>query len=146
MIFPRWYDGAVYRIGELAEKARVSKRTIDYYTSIGLLKAERSKSNYRIYTDEALHDLKFIEECKSLHFPLDEIKRKLEMRKAKNIHAADVEKHVCALTQQMKQLYVELFDLIPLLETLDNEQKELLTNNLSKLTTALTNSLIKVSS
>jgi MerR family copper efflux transcriptional regulator len=124
----------------------VSKRTIDYYTSIGLLKAERSKSNYRIYTDEALNDLKFIEECKSLHFPLDEIKRKLEMRKAKTIHAAEVDKHVYALSQQMKQLYVDLFDLIPILEKLDEEQKELLTSNLSLLRTALMKSLLKVTS
>ncbi|NRD78326.1 MerR family transcriptional regulator [Bacillus sp. BRMEA1] len=124
----------------------VSKRTIDYYTSIGLLKAERSKSNYRIYSDETLNDLKFIEECKSLHIPLDEIRRKLEMRKAQNIQASEVDKHVCALTQQMKQLYVDLFDLIPILEKLDEEQKEMLTSNLSLLRTALVKSLLKVTS
>lgn len=142
----RWYDGAVYRIGEIAEIAHVSKRTIDYYTSIGLLKAERSKSNYRIYTDESLDDLKFIEECKSLYFPLDEIRRKLEMRKAKNIHETDVDKHVCAVTQQMKQLYSDLFDLIPILEKLDEQQKEKLVNNLSLLRSALKKSLVNVTS
>ncbi|WP_284037415.1 MerR family transcriptional regulator [Neobacillus sp. 114] len=143
----RWYDGAVYRIGELAERAMVSKRTIDYYTSIGLLKADRSKSNYRIYTDESLHDLKFIEECKSLHYPLDEIKRKLEMRKAAgSIQASEVEKHVCTLTQQMLKLHNDLFDIIPFIEKLDEKQKETLTNNLSLLRTALLKSLLKVSS
>ena len=142
----RWYDGAVYRIGELAEIAMVSKRTIDYYTSIGLLKAERSKSNYRIYSDESLEDLKFIEECKSLHFPLDEIKRKLEMRKEKNIRESEVEKHVSSVTQLMKQLNSDLFDLIPILEKLDDEQKKKLTNNLSMLRTALMKSLLNVTS
>jgi MerR family copper efflux transcriptional regulator len=122
----------------------VSKRTIDYYTSIGLLKAERSKSNYRIYSDEALDDLKFIEECKNLHFPLDEIRRKLEMRKAKHIRQSEVEKHVSAVTQQMKQLNSDLFDLIPILEKLDEEQKEKLTSNLSLLRTALMKSLLSV--
>ena len=142
----RWYDGAVYRIGEIAEIAHVSKRTIDYYTSIGLLKAERSKSNYRIYSDESLEDLKFIEECKSLHFPLDEIKRKLEMRKEKNIRESEVEKHVSSVTQLMKQLNSDLFDLIPILEKLDDEQKKKLTNNLSMLRTALMKSLLNVTS
>ena len=142
----RWYDGAVYRIGELAERAMVSKRTIDYYTSIGLLKADRSESNYRIYTDESLHDLKFIEECKSLHYPLDEIKRKLEIRKEGSIQASEVEKHVCTLTQQMLKLHNDLFDIIPLLEELDAKQKEKLSNNLSLLRTALLKSLLKVSS
>jgi MerR family transcriptional regulator, copper efflux regulator len=122
----------------------LSKRTIDYYTSIGLLKAERSKSNYRIYSDEALDDLKFIEECKSLHFPLDEIKRKLEMRKEKNLRESEVEKHVSAVTQQMKQLHSDLFDLIPILEKLDEEQKEKLTNNLSLLRAVLMKSLLSV--
>ncbi|MEH7116344.1 MerR family transcriptional regulator [Neobacillus vireti] len=131
-------------MGEIAEIAHVSKRTIDYYTSIGLLKAERSKSNYRIYSDEALNDLRFIEECKGLHFPLDEIKRKLEMRKAKNLRESEVEKHVSAVTQQMKQLHSDLFDLIPILEKLDEEQKEKLSSNLSLLRTVLMESLLSV--
>ncbi|WP_308211936.1 MerR family transcriptional regulator [Neobacillus cucumis] len=131
-------------MGEIAEIAHVSKRTIDYYTSIGLLKAERSKSNYRIYSDEALDDLKFIEECKCLHFPLDEIKRKLEMRKAKNLRESEVEKHVSAVTQQMRQLHSDLFDLIPILEKLDEDQKEKLTSNLSLLRTVLMKSLLSV--
>ncbi|MFZ7945342.1 MULTISPECIES: MerR family transcriptional regulator [Bacillaceae] len=133
-------------MGEIAEIAHVSKRTIDYYTSIGLLEAERSKSNYRIYSDDSLDDLKFIEECKSLHFPLDEIRRKLEMRKAKNIRDSEVEKHVSAVTQQMKQLYSDLFDLQPILENLDEQQKEMFTRNLSLLRTALRKSLLNVTS
>jgi MerR family transcriptional regulator, copper efflux regulator len=124
----------------------VSKRTIDYYTSIGLLSAERSKSNYRIYSDESLKDLKFIEECKSLHYPLDEIKRKLDMKKDKNIREAEVEKHVMAITQQMKQLQNDLFDLIPILENLDEQQKEKFSNNLSLLRTFLKKSLLNVTS
>jgi MerR family transcriptional regulator, copper efflux regulator len=111
-----------------------------------LLKAERSKSNYRIYSDEALDDLKFIEECKSLHFPLDEIRRKLEMRKATSIGDSDMEKHVSAVTQQMKQLHSDLFDLIPILEKLDEQQKEKLTSNLSLLRTVLMKSLLNVTS
>jgi MerR family transcriptional regulator, copper efflux regulator len=111
-----------------------------------LLKAERSKSNYRIYSDEALDDLKFIEECKSLYFPLDEIRRKLEMRKATNIGDSDMEKHVSAVTQQMKQLHSDLFDLIPILEKLDEQQKEKLTSNLSLLRTVLMKSLLNVTS
>jgi MerR family transcriptional regulator, copper efflux regulator len=142
----RWYDGAVYRIGEIAEIAHVSKRTIDYYTSIGLLKAERSKSNYRIYSDESLEDLKFIEECKNLHYPLDEIRRKLEMRKAKNIRETEVDQHVSAVTQQMRQLHSDLFDLIPVLDNLDEHQKETLVSNLSLLRNALKTSLMKVTS
>jgi len=124
----------------------VSKRTIDYYTSIGLLSAERSKSNYRIYSDESLQDLKFIEECKSLHYPLDEIKRKLDMKKDKTIRDSEVEKHVNAVTQQIQQLQNDLFDLIPIVEKLDDHQKEKLTSNLLMLKSVLSNSLLNVTS
>lgn len=124
----------------------VSKRTIDYYTSIGLLSAERSKSNYRIYSDASLKDLKFIEECKSLHYPLDEIKRKLDMKKDKTIRDSEVEKHVNAVTQQMQQLQNDLFDLIPIVEKLDDFQKEKLTSNLLMLKSVLSNSLLNVTS
>ncbi|MFS0779072.1 MerR family transcriptional regulator [Neobacillus sp. 3P2-tot-E-2] len=133
-------------MGELAEIAMVSKRTIDYYTSIGLLSAERSKSNYRIYSDESLQDLKFIEECKSLHYPLDEIKRKLDMKKDKTIRDSEVEKHVNAVAQQIQQLQNDLFDLIPIVEKLDDIQKEKLTSNLLMLKSVLSNSLLNVTS
>ncbi|WP_342780642.1 MerR family transcriptional regulator [Bacillus rubiinfantis] len=132
-------------MGELADRAMVSKRTIDYYTSIGLLKADRSKSNYRIYSDESLDDLKFIEECKNLHFPLDEIKRKLEMRKTKDLRASEVEKHVSSLTQQMKQLQSDLADLFAIMENLDEQQKEKLINNFGLLRSEIQKSLVKVS-
>ncbi|MCM3690324.1 MerR family transcriptional regulator [Neobacillus niacini] len=124
----------------------VSKRTIDYYTSIGLLSAERSKSNYRIYSDESLRDLKFIEDCKSLHYPLDEIKRKLDMKKDIKIHDSEVEKHVDEVTQQMQQLQNDLVGLIPVVEKLDNLQKEKFTTNLMMLKSVLMKSLLNVTS
>lgn len=124
----------------------VSKRTIDYYTSIGLLNAERSKSNYRIYSDESLRDLKFIEECKSLHYPLGEIKRKLDRKKDKKIRDSEVEKHVDAVSQQMQQLQNDLVDLIPVVEKLDDLQKEKFTTNLMMLNSVLMKSLLNVPS
>lgn len=124
----------------------VSKRTIDYYTSIGLLSAVRSKSNYRIYSDESLRDLKFIEECKNLHYPLDEIKRKLDMKKDRKIRESEVEKHVDAVTQQMQQLQNDLVDLIPVVEKLDDLQKEKFTTNLMLLKSVLMKSLLNVTS
>ncbi|MEQ2529610.1 MerR family transcriptional regulator [Robertmurraya yapensis] len=111
-------------MGELANLANLSKRTIDYYTSIGLLKAQRSKSNYRIYTQQDLEDLKFIEECKNLHIPLEEIKRKLEIKKLKEVHEGELKKHIQSVTQQMKQLQTDLNVLIPLFENLESSQVE----------------------
>ncbi|MDE3838094.1 MerR family transcriptional regulator [Bacillus methanolicus] len=133
-------------MGELASLSGVSKRTIDYYTSLGLLKADRSKSNYRIYSEEALHDLKFIEECKTMHFPLEEIKRKLEIKKSKQIRESEVEKHVSNVTNQMKQLHKELAVILPLIEKLEGPQKEDLANQLSREGSALMQSLLVLTS
>ncbi|MBX9971806.1 MerR family transcriptional regulator [Cytobacillus firmus] len=133
-------------MGELANIANVSKRTIDYYTSIGLIKAKRSKSNYRIYSEEVLSDLRFIEECKLLHFPLEEIKRKLEMKTKREIQTGEVEKHINAVTLQIKQLHQEIAVLMPLINTLDDEQKDGFSKKLTIESTALLRSLSDLSS
>ncbi|NHM31801.1 MerR family transcriptional regulator [Bacillus sp. C11] len=131
-------------MGELACIASVSKRTIDYYTSIGLLNAERSKSNYRVYSEEALADLKFIEDCKVLHYPLDEIKRKLDIKRAKKIRESEVEKHISAVSQQMKQLHEDLSVLLPLIEKMDQQLKEDFEKTINLQGTALIKSLLNL--
>lgn len=65
-------------IGELAETTGITKRTIDYYTNLGLLKAERSTSNYRFYTSEAIERIKIIEEMKAQGMCLSDIKLSFE--------------------------------------------------------------------
>ncbi|UAC48938.1 MerR family transcriptional regulator [Bacillus aquiflavi] len=136
----------MYRIGELASLANVSKRTIDYYTSLGLLEANRSKSNYRIYSEDSLDTLKFIEKYKKLHLPLEEIKRKLEIKKSREIKETEVEKQIYALAQQMKQLQDELSDLLPLIEKLDDKPKEALAKKLTNERSALLQSLLVITS
>lgn len=110
------------------------------------MKADRSETNYRIYSDESLKDLKFIEECKKLHYPLEEIKRKLEMKKAKKIRDSEVEEQISAVTQQMKQLREDLSVLLPLIQTLDEQQKEKCSNTLNRQGTALMKSLLNLTS
>ncbi|AYA74960.1 MerR family transcriptional regulator [Bacillus sp. Y1] len=127
----RWYNGVFYRIGELASIAKVSRRTIDYYTNLGLLHADRSKGNYRLYNDEALEALHFIEECKEMHIPLEEIKRKLEMKKQKDVKQGEMERHIHSIGQQMKQLQHDISVLIPLIENLDGQQTKVLSEELT---------------
>src|SRR5947209_1617542 len=62
------------RIGELAERAGVTTRTIRYYESLGLLgPSEREGTGFRYYTDEALARLRKIDFLKNLDFSLEEI-------------------------------------------------------------------------
>ncbi len=62
------------RIGELAQKAGVTPRTIRYYESLGLLKpSEREGTGFRYYTDIELARLHKIDCLKSLGLTLEEI-------------------------------------------------------------------------
>ncbi|WP_053600968.1 MerR family transcriptional regulator [Bacillus sp. FJAT-18017] len=133
-------------MGELATRAGVSKRTIDYYTSIGLLNAERTHSNYRLYDKSTLADLKYIEECKSMHFPLDEIKRKLEIKKAGRIRESQLEDQAYLVAQQMKQLHDDLSALLPLIQKLDTKKRDIVSRDLNEEGNALLKSLKELTS
>lgn len=62
------------QIGELANRAGVSHRTIHYYERIGLLSpAEREGTGYRYYDELSLKRLHKIAQLKKLGLTLDEI-------------------------------------------------------------------------
>jgi MerR family transcriptional regulator, copper efflux regulator len=133
-----WYSGAVYRIGELANLANVSKRTIDYYTGLGLLNAKRSKGNYRIYPEDALDDLKTIENYKKVHLPLHEIKGKLELKNHTQLQNREVENQLKRLAIQMKQLNNDLSMLLPIIQKYKHDS---MSNKLNEEGSALIESL-----
>ncbi len=114
----------MYRIGQLALMAHVSKRTIDYYTNLGILKAERSQSNYRYYDETAFETLQFIEKCKEMHMPLCEIKEKIEEKKKLLGINEHVSKQVNEVTDHIHRLEAELTELKPLLDGLTDSQRE----------------------
>jgi DNA-binding transcriptional MerR regulator len=65
-----------YSVGELAELAGVSVRTLHHYDEIGLLEpAGRTASGYRVYGHAELEDLQQILLYRELDFPLDAIAR-----------------------------------------------------------------------
>ncbi|WP_420488146.1 MerR family transcriptional regulator [Gottfriedia acidiceleris] len=115
--------GIVYKIGELAKEVGVSKRTIDYYTNLGLLEPRRSESGHRFYDEASLETLKFIEQCKSMHLPLQEIKEILEKKKIAMVENQSIAPLTEEVTVHMNQLQIELSQLKYLLENLTEEQK-----------------------
>jgi DNA-binding transcriptional MerR regulator len=62
------------RIGELAARAQVSPRTVDYYTSLGLLTpAKRTASNYRLYDPADVDRIHLVQRLEVQGVPLEEI-------------------------------------------------------------------------
>ena len=69
------------RIGELAEQAAVTTKTIRYYESIGILPTpDRTPSGYRAYDATTLERLRFVRDAQATGLTLIEIKSILELK------------------------------------------------------------------
>ena len=68
-------------IGNLAERAGVSTRTIRYYEELGMIQPEeRTAGGFRRYSDEQLRRLTIIDNLKSLGFELERIRQLFALR------------------------------------------------------------------
>ena len=55
-------SNSFYQIGVAKKKAGLTARQIRYYEEVGLIKPERTESNYRMYSEEEIKRLKKIKE------------------------------------------------------------------------------------
>ena len=63
-------------VNEVVKIAGVSKRTLQYYDSIGILPAQkRTETGYRLFGEKSIETLKKIGHYKSMGFELKEIKK-----------------------------------------------------------------------
>ncbi len=63
------------QIGDLANRAGVTARTIRYYEELGLIEPEeRTEGGFRLYSDAQLRRLKIIQSLKELGFDLERIR------------------------------------------------------------------------
>lgn len=70
----------IMQIGELAEKSRMSLRTIRHYDEVGLLKPSgRSEGGFRLYTPDDLDRLLVIRQIKALGFSLEDMAEILQI-------------------------------------------------------------------
>ena len=69
------------RIGELAERASTSVKTIRYYDRIGVLRPdERSESGYRLCGEDALDRYRFVRAAQAVGLRLGEIREIIALR------------------------------------------------------------------
>ena len=111
-------DVRLMTVNEVVKIAGVSKRTLQYYDSIGLLSAEkRTKSGYRLFNEESLETLKTIAHYKSMGFELKEIKEILYTE------GYDI---LSALKRKREQLKRECDVAVSKLKKVEQELKEIL--------------------
>ena len=64
----------MFRIGDIARQTGLSQDTLRYYEKQGLIQAHsRSESNYRLYDEQTLTQLSFIQRAKAAGFSLNDI-------------------------------------------------------------------------
>lgn len=127
------------KIGELAKMTGITKRTIDYYTNLGLLKAERSTSNYRFYTSEAIERIHEIEAMKAQGMCLQDIKKSLDVE-----HNGNPKEDLQEICLHMQTLQSEVSTLIESMNRQEQSTKETIKNKMLPESVTLIQSLLRL--
>lgn len=102
-------------IGEFAGKSGLSRETIRFYETQGLLERNQQKiNNYRVYSEKDLEKIKIIHNLKELGFTLSKIKDILQLYESDlkckhtvsnfEIHLKEVEEKITFLKDIQKNL------------------------------------------
>jgi MerR family transcriptional regulator, copper efflux regulator len=135
-------DTKLFKIGEIAAQLRISPRTIDYYTKLGLIQpAKRTETNYRLYGVETLQQIKRIEWLKQQKLSLEEIKDHLTQWN-KVTTDEGMTQRLSELQLHMEQLEREAMEIVPILERLKPKQAHNLLKSLSPRTIACIEALL----
>ena len=71
----------LFRIGQVAERLRLSLRTVRYYEEMGLVHPEtRTEGGFRLYSEREIDRLKLIKQMKPLGFTVAEMRELLDAR------------------------------------------------------------------
>ncbi|WP_111640503.1 Cu(I)-responsive transcriptional regulator [Marinimicrobium alkaliphilum] len=113
-------EQGLYNIGEAADASGVSAKMIRHYEQSGLIDpAKRTLSNYRVYNDRDIHQLRFIKQARDLGFSIKQIgqllalwqdqgRRSAEVKQLAQTHITDIEARI----QQLEAMKATLSDLI----------------------------------
>lgn len=112
------------RIGELADAAGVSPKTVRYYESIGLLAPPQRRPNgYRRYDSAVLKRLSFIRDAQAAGLTLSEVGRILQMKadgEGTCAHTRSLlHRHLDDVTDQIRRLEAAKAELEALVERAD---------------------------
>ena len=79
------------KIGQAAARSGLPAKTLRYYDAIGLIRpSERSETGYRLYNDQDVHLLRFVQRARSLGFTVDECRDLLDLYRDRERASADV--------------------------------------------------------
>ncbi|QTL99076.1 MerR family transcriptional regulator [Iocasia frigidifontis] len=104
----------MYTIGQLAKRFNISRSTLLYYDSIDVLKpSKRSKSNYRLYSEEKYERLAKIVSYREAGLPLKDINKIIN---CDNKGTEVLRQHVEKLNRDIRKIRCQQLMIIKLIE------------------------------
>ena len=106
-------------IGRAAKASGASAKMIRHYEAIGLLpKVARTQANYRVYTANDVHMLRFIRRARDLGFSMEEVRELLGLWRNKSRSSAAVKRIAGKHIEDLKDKIAELQAMVKTLEHL----------------------------
>ena len=102
-------EQGLMNIGQASAASGVTAKMIRHYEKVGLIPAaDRTWSNYRLYSHDDVHTLQFVRRARDLGFSLEEIKELLGLWQDRRRRSADVRRialeHVRDLGARIAQM------------------------------------------
>ena len=108
----------IENIGAASKASGVSAKMIRHYEDIGLLpKVARSFGNYRVYSANDIHGLRYIRRARDLGFSIEEIRELLGLWRNKSRSSAAVKK---IAGKHIADLRVKIAELESMVQTLEH--------------------------
>lgn len=95
-------------IKQASEATGLPSKTIRYYETVGLANPCRSDNGYRVYSDQDIHNLKFLSVARGLGFPIVDCRQLLGLYEDKHRSSSEVKDLAKSHLHQINQKISEL--------------------------------------
>lgn len=114
-----------YKVSELAEKAGVTKRTIHYYISKGLLLPPEGTGINSLYNDEHLERILLIKKLQAEYMPLNKIREYILENPKEKVRKNAKEVKAKIINKEEREVYIKenICDIFEIHYLKENEEK-----------------------
>lgn len=114
-----------YKVSELAEKAGVTKRTIHYYISKGLLLPPEGTGINSLYNDEHLERILLIKKLQAEYMPLNKIREYILENPKEKVRKSTKEMKAKVINKEEREVYIRenICDVFEIHYSKENEEK-----------------------
>lgn len=114
-----------YKVSELAEKAGVTKRTIHYYISKGLLLPPEGTGINSLYNDEHIERILLIKKLQAEYMPLNKIREYILENPKEKVRKSAKEVKAKVINKEEREVYIRenICDIFEIHYSKENEEK-----------------------